>query len=94
MTDYPEGTLGEAAKTGAGAGFLVGAMLTSEGNPFVGIPIAMGIGALANAGRHIVKTVRASNQDVKRMREHDARLAEYRTRKNRNLNNYQFKDIK
>jgi hypothetical protein len=91
MTDYPEGTFGEAAKKGAGAGFLVGAMLTADGNPFVGIPIAMGVGAAINATRHVVKTVRASNQDVKRMRAQDeAREA----RKNRNLSTYQFKDIK
>ena len=91
MTDYPEGTFGEAVKHGAGGGFLVGAMLTADGNPFVGIPIAMGVGAAINATRHVVKTVRASNQDVKRMRAQDeAREA----RKNRNLNEYQFKDIK
>jgi hypothetical protein len=91
MTDYPEGTFGEAVKHGAGGGFLVGAMLTADGNPFVGIPLAMGVGAVANATRYVVKTVRASNQDVKRMRAQDeAREA----RKNRNLNGHQFKDIK
>ncbi len=91
MTDYPEGTFGESLKKGAGGGFLVGAMLTADGNPFVGIPIAMTAGALISGTRHVVKTVRASNQDVKRMRTQDeAREA----RKNRNLNNYQFKDIK
>lgn len=93
MTDYPEGTFGEAVKNGAVGGFIPGAVLASGGG-FHAIPIAMGIGALANATRYAVKTVRASSQDVKRMREQDARKAEYRARKNRNLNDYQFKDIK
>jgi hypothetical protein len=93
MTDYPEGTFGESLKKGAEAGFIPGAMLASGGS-FHAVPIAMGIGAIANATRFVVKTVRASNQDVKSMRAQDARNAEYKARKNRNLNNYQFKDIK
>ena len=83
MVDYPKGTLGDAAKAGAGGGFIVGGMLAS-GGAFGMIPLTMAAFTAGNVIKHGVQSALAANEDAKAMKAHAARKEAYMARREAN----------
>lgn len=87
--DFPTNTFGVHVAKGLSYGAMLGGVLGAESNPFFSAAVVAPVGAAVAGVHHIVKSVRAANDEIRYKKQVDYVKS---TRKNRNLGQ-QFNDV-